>query len=45
MYLISVAVTDEQNPMERAWLDQLANALDLSKEMTAELERQAQQAG
>ncbi|MGM0544524.1 MAG: tellurite resistance TerB family protein [Pseudomonadota bacterium] len=44
MYLISVAVTDEQNPMERAWLDQLASALDLSKEMTAELERQAQQA-
>lgn len=45
MYLISVAVTDEQNPMERAWLDQLASALDLPKEMTAELERQAQQAG
>ena len=44
-YLISVAVTDDQNPMERAWLDQLANALNLPKEMTAELERQAQQAG
>lgn len=45
MYLISVAVTDDQNPMERAWLDQLANALNLPKEMTSELERQAQQAG
>lgn len=45
MYLISVAVTDDQNPMERAWLDQLASALNLPKEMTAELERQAQQAG
>lgn len=44
MYLISVAVIDEQNPMERAWLDQLASALDLPQEMTAELERQAQQA-
>jgi uncharacterized membrane protein YebE (DUF533 family) len=45
MYLISVAVTDDQNPMERAWLDQLASALNLPKEMTTELERQAQQAG
>ncbi|KPQ21277.1 MULTISPECIES: tellurite resistance TerB family protein [unclassified Halomonas] len=45
MYLISVAVTDEQNPMERAWLDQLANALALSPDMARELEHQAQQAG
>ncbi|MDN7133146.1 tellurite resistance TerB family protein [Halomonas sp. MC140] len=45
MYLISVAVTDDQNPMERAWLDQLASALNLPKEMTTELEHQAQQAG
>lgn len=45
MYLISVAVVDEQNPMERAWLDQLATALKLQPELTAELERQAQQAG
>lgn len=44
MYLISVAVIDDQNPMERAWLDQLGSALNLPKEMTAELERQAQQA-
>lgn len=45
MYLISVAVTDEQNPMERAWLDQLASALNLPQEIVDELERQAQQAG
>ena len=45
MYLISVAVIDGQNPMERAWLDQLASALNLTPEMAAELERQAQQAG
>ncbi|QPL46988.1 tellurite resistance TerB family protein [Halomonas sp. A40-4] len=45
MYLISVAVTDEQNPMERAWLDQLANALALTPDMVRELEHQAQQAG
>lgn len=44
MYLISVAVTDDQNPMERAWLDQLASALNLSPDMVAELEHQAQQA-
>lgn len=44
MYLISVAVTDDQNPMERAWLDRLASALNLPKEMTTELERQAKQA-
>ncbi len=45
MYLISVAVIDNQNPMERAWLDQLASALNLTPAMAAELERQAQQAG
>ena len=45
MYLISVAVIDEQNPMERAWLDQLAQALQLSPELAAELEHQAKQAG
>jgi uncharacterized membrane protein YebE (DUF533 family) len=44
-YLISVAVIDDQNPMERAWLDQLASALNLTPEMAAELEHQAQQAG
>ncbi|MCE8014943.1 tellurite resistance TerB family protein [Halomonas sp. MCCC 1A17488] len=45
MYLISVAVIDEQNPMERAWLDQLAKALELTPELAGELEHQAQQAG
>ncbi|SDN68987.1 tellurite resistance TerB family protein [Vreelandella arcis] len=45
MYLISVAVIDEQNPMERAWLDQLASALTLTPDMARELEHQAQQAG
>ncbi|GAB2720527.1 tellurite resistance TerB family protein [Halomonas garicola] len=44
MYLVSVAVVDEQNPMERAWLDQLGSALGLGDDVTAELERQAQQA-
>lgn len=41
IYLVSVAMIDDQNPMERAWLDQLAAALGLDAEMTAELERQA----
>lgn len=45
MYLMSVAVTDDQNPMERAWLDQLAQALKLTPDVTKELEHQAQQAG
>ncbi|HSH56861.1 MAG TPA: tellurite resistance TerB family protein [Halomonas sp.] len=45
MYLISVAVVDEQNAMERAWLDQLGKALALPGEVSAELERQAQEAG
>ena len=44
MYLISLAVIDEQNPMERAWLDQLAQALKLEPELARELERQAQTA-
>lgn len=45
MYLISLAVIDEQNPMEKAWLDQLAGELELDPELVAELERQAAQAG
>jgi uncharacterized membrane protein YebE (DUF533 family) len=45
IYLISVAVVDEQNPMERAWLDQLAQALTLDTGMVEELERQAREAG
>ncbi|MGM1053772.1 MAG: tellurite resistance TerB family protein [Pseudomonadota bacterium] len=45
MYLISVAVVDEQNAMERAWLDQLVQALALPAEVVRELERQARDAG
>ncbi|HSP57308.1 MAG TPA: tellurite resistance TerB family protein [Halomonas sp.] len=44
MYLVSVAVIDEQNPMERAWLDQLAKALKLETTVVEELERQARAA-
>jgi uncharacterized membrane protein YebE (DUF533 family) len=44
MYLISMAVVDEQNPMERAWLDQLGKSLALPPELVGELERQARQA-
>ncbi|MGJ7458977.1 tellurite resistance TerB family protein [Halomonas sp. RA08-2] len=44
MYLISVAVVDEQHPMERAWLDQLGQALALPAEVVTELERQAREA-
>jgi len=40
IYLVSVAMIDEQNPMERAWLDQLAAALQLEPSLVAELERQ-----
>lgn len=45
IYLVSVAVIDEQNPMERAWLDQLAGALNLEPALAGELERQAREAG
>ncbi|SEK90542.1 tellurite resistance TerB family protein [Halomonas daqiaonensis] len=41
MYLISVAVVDDQNPMERAWLDQLGGALGLDESLRQEIERQA----
>lgn len=42
IYLVSAVMVDEQNPMERAWLDQLARELNLSVEMTRELDRQIQ---
>lgn len=45
VYLMSVAVIDQQNPMERAWLDQLAKALKLEPDLATELERQALEAG
>lgn len=41
IYLASVAIVDEQNAMERAWLDQLAEALGFAPELARELERQA----
>ncbi|WP_207060888.1 tellurite resistance TerB family protein [Motiliproteus sp. SC1-56] len=40
MYLVSAAMVDEQNDMERAWLNQLGAALQLEPAMTQELERQ-----
>ncbi len=40
LYVVSVAMIDEQNPMERAWLDQLAAALKLESPLAAELELQ-----
>ena len=40
IYLVSAAIIDEQNPMERAWLDQLASALGLDSMIKVELERQ-----
>jgi len=40
IYAVSVAIIDEQNPMERAWLNQLAAALQLEPALAAELERQ-----
>ncbi|MDF0752002.1 tellurite resistance TerB family protein [Marinobacter sp. 71-i] len=40
IYVVSVAMIDDQNPMERAWLDQLASALKLEPPLAAELEHQ-----
>ena len=40
MYLASLAIADEQNPMERAWLEQLAKALGIEQGLAAELEQQ-----
>ena len=42
IYLVSLAMIDDQNAMERAWLDQLASALKLEPTLVAELERQIQ---
>ena len=41
MYLASAAIIDDQNPAERAWLDQLAAALGLDADVVRELELQA----
>lgn len=40
IYIVSAVMIDDQNPMERAWLDQLANALKLEPALTRELEQQ-----
>lgn len=40
MYLVSAAIVDDQNAMERAWLEELARALKLEPALTVELERQ-----
>ncbi|ANF58875.1 tellurite resistance TerB family protein [Halotalea alkalilenta] len=44
IYLASVAVVDEENPQERAWLDRLASALALDPAVASEIERQARTA-
>lgn len=41
IYLVSAALVDEQNAMERAWLDELARHLNIDRELAQELERQA----
>lgn len=41
IYLASVAIVDDQNPMERAWLDQLGQALSLDVDMCRTLEQEA----
>lgn len=42
IYLVSAVMIDDQNPMERAWLDQLANALKLEPALARELDQQVQ---
>ena len=42
IYLVSAIMIDDQNPMEQAWLDQLANALKLEPELTRQLDHQVQ---
>lgn len=44
IYLASVVVTDEQTPMERAYLDALARSLKLPPDLQADLEAQARAA-
>lgn len=40
IYIVSAIMIDDQNPMERAWLDQLASALQLEAGITRELDQQ-----
>jgi uncharacterized membrane protein YebE (DUF533 family) len=44
IYVVSAVMIDDQNPMERAWLEQLANALKLEPALTRELQQQIQAA-
>ena len=43
MYLASLLMVDEENYMERAYLDELARQLKLDPDLKTELERQAEQ--
>jgi len=43
IYLVSAVMVDEQNPMERAWLDQLAGALKIEPALARSLEQQVLQ--
>lgn len=40
IYVVSAVMIDEQNPMERAWLEQLAGALKIEPNLAKELEQQ-----
>ncbi len=40
IYVVSAVIINEQNPMERAWLDQLAAALNIEPSLAKELEQQ-----
>jgi len=44
IYIVSAVMIDDQNPMERAWLEQLASALKLEPGLTRELQQQIQAA-
>jgi uncharacterized membrane protein YebE (DUF533 family) len=44
MYLASLLMVDEENFMERAYLDELARKMNLDPSFKLELERQARQA-
>lgn len=41
IYLVSAAIVDDQNAMERAWMAQLATSLGIDAELAKALERQA----
>ena len=44
MYIASVMMVDEENFMEKAYLDELARQLELEPGLKAELEKQVRQA-